>query len=215
MTRRKRVLLAFALFDLLLLAMVVTLLLYINSPERQTNKLAELGVARFPDAQLVHDFTLQRHDGGTYSRADLMGQWQLVFFGFTNCPDFCPLTMQALDRFYDNLQETGMEVDTQVVMITVDPARDSAQVLAEYLADFHESFVGLTGPEDAIQKLAAELLITFHKPEEHDEHGGQDYVVQHSDYVAVIDPGGRYHSVMRAPFTPANLMTAYSAIREQ
>ena len=94
--------------------------------------------------------------GEPFTRDRLVGRWSLVFFGFTYCPDICPTTMAFLDRFMDELEGTEVE-DTQVVMVSVDPARDSVEQLAAYVPYFNPEFVGVTGEFLDIHRFATAL----------------------------------------------------------
>jgi protein SCO1 len=84
----------------------------------------------------------------------------MVFFGFTNCPDICPLTMHELTGFYRDLEGSAYQQDTQVVMISVDPFRDDTAQIAQYMGAFHEDFLGVNGDFQVIHRLAREMFIS-------------------------------------------------------
>ncbi len=213
MTRRQLALAAFVVFDLLLFVFIVSLWT-VRSNLAEQQSLSELGVARFEEPASINDFLLVDQQGNAFSRSDLLGKWQLVFFGFTSCPDICPLAMQALDGFYRDLESTGLQSDTGVIMVSVDPLRDTPEVMAQYLDSFHPDFVGLTGVYPEIEKLASQLYIAFSQPGEHGvEHSDDDYIIPHSDYVALIDPEGRHRAIIHAPHRRERLMQAYLAVR--
>ena len=215
MTRRQLALAAFAVFDLLLFVALVGLWM-VRSDIAEQSQLSELGVARVEQPLELNEFRLIDQHGEAYTRSNLLGKWQLIFFGFTSCPDICPLTMQALEGFYRNLESKGLKSDTGVVMVSVDPLRDSPEVMADYLQSFHPDFVGLTGVYPEIADLASQLFIAFSQPGEHGvQHGDEDYVVPHSDYIALVDPEGRHQAIIHAPHRPERLMQAYLAIRDR
>lgn len=112
------------------------------------------------------------------------GKNLLVFFGFTHCPDVCPLTMAYLSGLYEDLGEPD---DLQVVMITVDPARDTPEVLRSYVKGFHPDFAGLTGSAEAIDEAASRFYIGH-------RHGADGMVV-HTDVVLLLDRQGRMRYV--------------------
>lgn len=210
-TRRKRAFIAFAVFDLLLITVIAGTFFLRNSTDTD---LGHLGVAVFPDQQSIDSFQLTDHEGNIFTETDLGGTWNLLFFGFTSCPDVCPLTMNALKLFYLDLQETEYSDDTRVVMVSVDPQRDSVDAMARYVDSFHEEFVGLTGDIDIIENLASQLYIAFMEPTPHVEgHGNEDYIIQHSGYIAIISPDGKYHSLIRSPHSKESLSNAYNSIR--
>lgn len=214
MTRRKLLFITFGIVDAALLGLLVALL-FMSDPG-PAERLQELGVARFETPVELDDFQLRDQAGRGFSKDDLRGAWHLLFYGFTHCPDFCPLTMNELGKFYRDLAATGMAEDTRVAMISVDPARDTPEVLAGYVRRFHEDFIGLTGEESQIRRLAGQMYIAFALPEDHaGGHGDHDYVVQHSDYLVVLDPEARLHSIIRSPHTRERLLEAYAALRGQ
>lgn len=143
--------------------------------------------------------TLTDHQGRTLNTADLDdGRWRLINFGYTYCPDVCPTNMADLASAYRSLEQAGLSEQLDVWMVTVDPARDTPQTLAQYVPFFHEDFIGLTGDEnDALQPLARQLNTVFYP-----EGEGEAYTVAHSDNQAVINPQGDYVALIRPPHSP-------------
>lgn len=214
LSRRRSILIAFAIFDLLLAGVVMGLLL-VRSERAQQTEDAALGIARFDEPPALQQFSLTDQAGHAFTRDDLLGRWQFVFFGFTSCADVCPFAMQALETFYRNL-DPALAAQTGVVMVSVDPLRDTPAVMENYLASYHPDFVGLTGEYPQIAGLAEQLYVAFGSHEGHGEaqHGdghGQDYQVPHSDTIAVIDPAGRYRGMIHAPHNARRLSEAYAA----
>lgn len=142
------------------------------------------------------DFHLTDHDGRPRSVADFRGKVVLLFFGFTHCPDVCPRTMADMARVVDKLGLDGQRV--QGLFVTVDPARDTPQVLANYVTAFHPSFLGLYGDPDATASLAQEFKF-FHDAQAADAQG--HYMVTHGSAIYVYDPQGRLHLLMGAERT--------------
>ena len=218
MTRRRLAFVAFAVFDVLLVAVLVDLWM-IRAYLADERAMDELGIAQIERPATLNSFRLTDQSGNAFTRDDLLGKWQFIFFGFTSCPDICPLTMQALEGFYRDLEPTGLQSDTGVIMVSVDPLRDTPEVMAEYLQSFHTDFVGLTGDYPAIADLGSQLFMAFSQPGEHgmlheDNEDMSDYVVAHSDYIAVLDPQGNYRAILHAPHRREQLMQAYLTIRE-
>jgi protein SCO1/2 len=156
----------------------------------------------------VGDFALTDHRGEPFTPAALEGQWTLVFFGFTYCPDVCPTTMAFLDQFVGELQGTEAE-DTQVVMISVDPERDTVAQLASYVPFFNPEFTGVTGEFLDLFRLATALNTPFRKA----PGQGDDYQVDHSANVVLINPRGHYHGFFKAPLDLAKMKVTYRAAR--
>ena len=154
------------------------------------------------------DLNLVDHLGERFTRDRFVGQWSLVFFGFTYCPDICPTTMAFLDRLVGELEGTEVE-DTQVVMVSVDPARDTVEQLASYVPYFNQDFVGVTGEFLDIHRFATALNTPFRKvPGQAD-----DYLVDHSANVVLINPRGDYHGFFKAPLDLAKMKLTYRSAR--
>jgi len=131
-------------------------------------------------------FALTDHHGKPRTLADFRGKVVTLFFGFTNCPDVCPTTMAMLGETMRRLG--GDAAHVQGLFVTVDPGRDTPQVLAQYVPAFHPSFLGLYGDEDAIARTAQEFKI-YYKAHAPDHRGA--YAVDHSGQVFVFDKAGR------------------------
>ncbi|MGD2076760.1 MAG: SCO family protein [Chloroflexota bacterium] len=156
-----------------------------------------------PAPEPVSDFTLTTHRGQKAQLSDLRGQIAVLYFGYTYCPDVCPTTLATLSEAVSQLKPAEKE-QVQVVMVTVDPARDTVDVLADYLTHFDPAFLGLTGSEEEIA-LAAEALGIYHQKGEGSPASG--YLVDHTATVSVLDKEGRLRLLF--PFgTPAEDIAA-------
>ena len=152
------------------------------------------GLFLFDTPRDLGAFELLDHTGEPFSSAQLMGRWTIIFFGFTHCPDICPTTMAELADL--KAQLVGTEAGaTQVIMVSVDPARDTPERLAEYVPYFHPEFLGVTGDFPAILSFAQRLNAPFRKVS--DPNNG--YQMEHSANVALMNPRGDYHGFFRAP----------------
>ncbi len=156
----------------------------------------------------IGDFSLIDHRGDAFTPGRLEDQWTLMFFGFTNCPDICPTTMAFLDRFVGEIAGTEA-ADTEVVMVSVDPARDSVEQLASYVPYFNEDFTGVTGDFLDLFRFATNLNAPFRKV----PGQGDDYVVDHSANVVLINPRGDYHGFFKAPLDMAKMKVTYRSAR--
>ena len=162
----------------------------------------------FKAARDIGDFRLTDDNGQPFTPADLRGKWSLLFFGYTYCPDVCPTTMAQLNQFYKQL-EKKYAANTQIVMVSVDPARDDAAKLHEYVRYFNPQFRGVTGEFTALQKFATTLNVAFSKIAGDGDH----YQVQHSDNIAIIDPQGHYIGLFKGPHELSKLLINYRSIR--
>jgi protein SCO1/2 len=157
----------------------------------------------------IGEFELVDQAGKPFNRARIEGRWSLLFFGFTYCPDVCPTTMNFLNEFVASLEGTESE-DTQVVMVSVDPARDTVSQLASYVPFFNPDFVGVTGEFLDIHRFATALNTPFRKV----VGEGDDYQVDHSSNVVLINPKGDYHGFFKAPLDLAKMKVTYRSARE-
>ncbi|MAT96371.1 MAG: hypothetical protein CL608_04440 [Anaerolineaceae bacterium] len=150
--------------------------------------------------QPVTNFTLTGPDEQAISLVDFRGKVVMLYFGYTFCPDVCPATMVELRDAMDILGDR--REDVQVLMITVDPERDTPEVLEEYLAHFDESFIGLTGTPDELIAVTAPMGIFF---ERHEGSAASGYLVDHTATVAVLDKEGKLRLVYPFGITGAEI----------
>jgi protein SCO1/2 len=220
--KRKTALLAFLAFDFLVVV-ALSVLFQIRSERQIAVELREIGVTIYPEARTLSEFRLIDQQGEFFTKADLQGSWNLVFFGFTHCPDICPLTMAELSQFYAGL-DFNQDVKPRVFLVTVDPEQDNPESMAAYLANYNEDFIGLSGDPGQIAQLAAQLYVGYGDAVKSEvvaithEHGGppsevglaqDDYLIEHSAHIAVINPQGDYYAVMRAPHRDQDLIKAF------
>ncbi len=192
--------------------MVVLLTLLINkltTPRiMSADELRLNGAIVFDTPRRFDDFTLLNHKGEPFTRDDFVGQWSLVFFGFTHCPDICPTTMAELDRLVGKLPD-DIAQQTQVVLVSLDPARDTPEVLSEYVGYFDPEFIGVTGDFLTLRRFANQVNVAFNKVTI-----GDDYTVDHSGNIVLINPRGDYHGFFKPPFELAKLKATYSSIQQ-
>ena len=132
------------------------------------------------------DFMLTAHTGEEVSLSDFRGKHVILYFGYTFCPDVCPLTLADLGQAVRLLGEKGEDV--QVLMVSVDPERDTAERLAQYAPAFHPSFVGLTGSPEDIALAATPFGIYYEKRE---VEGASGYLMDHTASITLLDDKGR------------------------
>lgn len=139
-------------------------------------------------------FRMTRHDTEPFTREDFSGEWSLVFFGFTHCPDVCPNTLFLLDRVLNQVEQQGLE-PPNVVFVSVDTARDTPAGMAKYVKYFNPAFIGLTGDANNLQKLTEAMSVAY----EFRPDGEGDYTVIHSSAVLLVDPEARLHTIFTPP----------------
>lgn len=195
---------------LILLFMLVMLGLFLNkflAPRTLSpQELAANGAVIFDKPRIIPPFQLLDHRGQPFNLEQLQGKWTVMFFGFTSCPDICPTTLALLSQWYKKL-DVDIQARTQVVMLTVDPARDTQEKLAAYMAHFDKDFIGVTGDFLPIKTLTDQLNVAFNRVVT-----GDDYTVDHSGHLVLINPYGHYHGIFKPPFQLAQLKLTYQSI---
>ena len=173
-------------------------------------KMETYGGFFFDKPRIFRDPVLVDQDGKSFDKKFFLGKWTFVFFGFTFFPDICPTTLGVLDKFYRELQGKHEAEGVQVVLVSVDPARDTPQKLKEYTAYFNPTFYGLTGEHMDLIRFAADLNTGFTKAT---IDGG--YLMEHSGNIVLINPRGHYHGFFKPPFDPLRLQMAFNSARAQ
>jgi protein SCO1/2 len=140
------------------------------------------------------DFLLVDQDGAVFNKASFEGRFSLVFFGFTHCPDICPATLQQLSVVRTRMVEAGIEAP-DVVLISVDPKRDTPAALKQYVGHFGEGFIGVSGDLPELRQLTGRLGIYF----EYADGEGDNYNVNHSVVVIVVNKQAEFQAVFSAP----------------
>jgi len=195
------------LFGLLVLVVLVTYSLVKSPPPP-----AELeGVLR-PEFRQLQPFSLTDHNNELFDESSLEGKWSFVFFGYASCPDICPTTLAALNQVQGLLEKraTITAEDMQVIFVSVDPARDTPELLGPYVKHFDERFIGATADKEEIDKLARQFGAGYiFEPE---TAPGQ-YLVAHSSMIFLTDPLGRLVADFSPPHYPKTIVRLYEQIR--
>lgn len=147
----------------------------------------------------VNQFHLTGIDQKPFENDSLQGQWTLVFFGFTNCGYLCPTTMAELGKMYRILEDKGIKNLPRVVMISIDPDRDSLDKLGGYVKSFHGTFYGARGEEDSIKLMTREMGIAYAKVINKESENPENYDVQHSGAVMLFNPQGELNAFFTTP----------------
>jgi protein SCO1/2 len=164
-----------------------------------------------PQARTLEPFALTDHHGHPFGPQQVRGKWTFMFFGYTHCPDICPTTLAMLNVVSGQLaKHPAAFKETQFVFVSVDPQRDTPQVLARYVPYFNKRFIGVTGSPEQIARLARQMGVTYRhgKP---DAHG--NYEVDHSAAILLLNQQGQFAAVLNPPHTPKGVIDSYLAIR--
>jgi len=153
----------------------------------------------YQQARIIKPFELTDHHGNAFNNKNLKGKWSWVFFGYTSCPDVCPTTLQELNFIYDDLQKISDK--TQVLLVTVDPKRDSQQKLAEYIGYFNKKFIALRTGHEVLFPFARNLGLMYaivdNKQTTDTEVTSESYLVDHSASMVLINPHGKIAAIFK------------------
>lgn len=145
-------------------------------------------------------FELTDHTGAPFKSDDLLGNYALVYFGYTFCPDVCPTELGLMAEAIDLLEDDGERV--RPVMITIDPERDTSEVLSEYVPLFHERMVGLTGTEQEVRDVATNYRVFYRRFE---DPSYTYYLMDHTSFVYLLSPTGEIASMFRYQTPPEDM----------
>ncbi len=147
-------------------------------------------------------FTLTNQEGQAVTEKILEGKWSLVFFGFTYCPDYCPTTLGVLNAVQERMGDKAK--DLQIVFISIDPERDTPQMLKDYLSSdgFPDDVIGLTGTPEQVAQVAREYRAFYQKVGE-----GEGYTMNHGLTVYLMGPDGKFRSAVAHDLGPSRTVT--------
>ena len=165
------------------IALVIGVVAALNIAPPRVDKTQH--VSLYPQVRALPDFQLVDHNNQAFTPQNLMGHWSLVFVGYTYCPDICPTTLAELKGIYPKLQKIPSEFPIQVVLVSVDPKRDTPKRLNEYINFFHPDFIGVSADHPQLFPLVRAMGMMYSMSESTDN---PNYLVDHSSSVVVVNP---------------------------
>jgi len=155
-------------------------------------------------AKIGGDFTLTNQDGMKTSASDFAGQYRIIYFGYTFCPDVCPIDLQRVMQGLALAEKNDppLAAKIQPIFITIDPERDGPEQLKQYVAAFHPRLIGLTGSEEEIADVAEKYLIIYNKRE---SEGASEYLMDHSRQTYLFGPDGEPLALLPHDGTPQQI----------
>ena len=160
-------------------------------------------------ARPLADFSLIDNQGRSFGAANLRGHWSLMFFGYTDCPDYCPTTLTTLAALEKQLRAAKTVAPPQVIFVSVDAKRDTPAQLNQFVPNFDPEFIGLTAAsQPAIEALAKKWGVAVNI--QYAANG--NYIVDHSTEIFVIDPAGNLAAILTGPFTVDALQSDFRRI---
>ncbi|TQV88810.1 SCO family protein [Aliikangiella coralliicola] len=163
----------------------ITLLGCSEKPKEYTQLLI------YPNKKPLEQFELVQQDTQKFNVESFSGKWNLIFMGYTNCPDVCPLTLSDISRIYQKISPQ-LQKNLRIIFLSVDPVRDTPDHLAKYIDHFHSDFVGITGEKTQIDKLVYSLggIYTINDEDE------KFYSVDHSARIFIVNPKGQRFGII-------------------
>ncbi len=149
----------------------------------------------YPQARALPAFALVQANGTPLTLSDWRGHWSIVYFGYTTCPDVCPTTLQTLKVVWKELGKRGLGDHVRIDFISVDPERDTPDVLGKYVAFFSPDFVAATGSDEQLTRISRALGLVYSRSKNSDG----TIEVDHSGSAVIIDPQGRLTGIFRPP----------------
>lgn len=207
---------AAALISIFLLA--VAGMLWLDQTPRQLDmsELKSLGLFRLPEPLQITDPALFDEVGDPFDVERFGGRWSFIFFGYTRCPDICPVTMSILGQAERLIsaeeREDKASASFQGVLVSVDPDRDNQDTMNAYVKAFSPRFIGLIGSDASVKSFGLQLGAGFRRGGTVDTELG--YLVEHSPYIFVVDPAGRYYGYIKPPFDVNRMVRIYSSLRQ-
>jgi protein SCO1/2 len=163
----------------------------------------------FPEPRKLPAVELVDENGEPFTPHQFAGRWSFVYFGYTYCPDVCPLALIELAALKERLATEQPETTAAYYLVSVDPQRDTPERLREYVGYFDPAFHGLTGSLDAISALAKATETLFFVPP---EQGPDNYLVSHSNNFVLVNPRGELEAIFTSPHSPEQLAADFAAI---
>jgi protein SCO1 len=184
---------------------------YFGQPARSQWPQTE-AVRLFEPPRELPAFSLRQSDGTQLVPGELNGHWTLVFLGFTHCPDVCPMTLAQLAQAQKQWAALPEATRPRVLFVSVDPERDSPDRIGEYAHAFHRDTLAATADIPALEAFARSLSMVFAKVPAEDGAPADQYSVDHSAAMAVLDPRGRMSGLVQPPFDPKAIAADLAAL---
>ena len=209
MTRTQKTVFVLVAIVALIMGLTVQRVL-LNKGAGDQTALIDAGIILLPQSRTLPELNMLDQNGATLAMDQFKDKWTLLFFGYTFCPDICPTTLAQIRQIRTELPKGDAE-KLRVVLVSVDPNRDTPQRLKEYLGFFDEQYVGLTGSVEDLQKLANAVSVPFIPA----DTSKPNYTVDHSGNLALLGPDGKQRGFIRAPLNGQKLVAQLPELLEK
>ena len=204
---------------LLILIFIVTILsLFINmltTPRTlSNNELLVNGLFLFEKPKQISNFEFFSSDNKSFTKDDLMGNWTIMYFGFSRCPDECPTTMYELSKLVKVLRDKGYRLDNkQWVLVTIDPERDTPEIIDNYAKGFDKDFLGVSNSRPMLLSLATQLSVNNVMPSM-DNAMDHSHLDNHVNNIILLNPEAEFVGLFRPPFATSRLSLTYQSVTQ-
>ena len=204
---------------IIIVIFIVTVLgLFINkltTPRTLSNdELLVNGLFLFDQPKDISDFEFYSSDQASFTKSDLIGNWTLMYFGFTNCPDECPTTMYQLSKLIKILREKNFDLNNkQWVLVSIDPERDTPEMIDKYAKGFDQDFLGVSNARPMLLSLATQLSVNNVMPS-HANHMDHSHLDNHVNNIILLNPKGQFAGIFRPPFEVSRLSLTYQSFTQ-
>lgn len=190
------------IFSLFILSFALGIFLSLEYQNKQ-NTLSE-HTLHFPQAKSIPEFSVLDHNGQSVNNKILQGRWSIMFFGFTNCPDVCPNTLSILAELQTRMADSPNK--PQLVLVSVDPMRDTPEIMKTYVNSFSDDIIGLTGELHQIQVLTEALGVAY----AYNALPDGSYTVDHTAAIFLFNPDGDYAGLYTGPMAAQEALVTLS-----
>ena len=198
-----------AMVALAILAASTGFYISLKQSQAELNRSPGIEGLFWPNPKQISDFSVTDQGGKLFGLDQLNNKWSFIFFGYTHCPDVCPVTMSVMADVYNDIH--GQHPNVQTVFVSVDPERDTVDKLSQYVSYFDEAFIGLGGNIEMVNSLTKQIGVAyFHNREEQTDN----YLVDHSASIFLIDPKGRMVGKLSPPHQKDKIIKQFTTIKD-
>lgn len=176
----------------------------------------EIASAYIPKGRPLAGIRLTDHNKQPFTEERFKGKWSFLFFGFTHCPDVCPTTLLVMKAVWARLPDEAKQApEPQLLFVSVDPDRDTPEILKPYTTFYHPDFLGVTAEHKFLDILTTQVGALYgYEDGETENENENDYTVNHSAQIVLIDPQGKFRAVFSPPLQVDEIVKTFTAIRE-
>jgi protein SCO1/2 len=181
-------------------------------PGKSSSLPPDLAATYLPEGRPVVGVQMTDHNNQPFDESRFKGKWSFLFFGFTHCPDVCPAALLIMKAVWNKLPEDARQApEPQMIFVSVDPDRDTPEILKQYVQFYHPDFIGITGKHDKLDILTTQLSALYGYE---DAEGGNGYTVTHSAQIILIDPDGHMRAVFTTPHNVDAIVKGFVSVRD-